>query len=360
MDIIHPTLLLDKDRCIENIKRMSSKARVNDLAFKPHFKTHQSLEIGRWFKKENIEAITVSSIKMAKYFADDGWQDITIAFPANVKAVQEINKLAEQAQLTLLVENADTTGFLSKKLNNQVNILIEIDAGSKRTGIIVDNDEEILQLIKILEKSSKLNWEGFYSHFGHTYGCRGEVEIKNTFVSSLEKINSMIHRNSLANVSLHIGDTPGCSIVDDFPGVTAITPGNFVFYDVMQREIGSCNYDNIAIAMGCPVVSKKAARNDIIVHGGAVHFSKDNINKEGHPTFGILCELTDNGIGKVWEGQSMVAFSQEHGIIKINDKEIFSRVNIGDVVGILPIHSCLTAECMGEYQDFKGNTADHL
>ena len=76
-----PTLLIDKAKCKANIKRMALKARQNDIEFRPHLKTHQSLEIGDWFRQEGVTKITVSSVAMAKYFAQDGWKDITIAFP---------------------------------------------------------------------------------------------------------------------------------------------------------------------------------------------------------------------------------------------------------------------------------------
>ncbi len=43
---------------------MAEKARINDVVFRPHFKTHQSHKIGQWFRNEGVNAITVSSIKM--------------------------------------------------------------------------------------------------------------------------------------------------------------------------------------------------------------------------------------------------------------------------------------------------------
>lgn len=360
MNIIHPTLLLDKSRCIENINKMASKARAYNLDFKPHFKTHQSVETGKWFKDAGVTGITVSSIKMAEYFADAGWKDITIAFPVNIKAISQLNDLAQKIDLTLLVDNPETVKVLSQELKTKVNVLVELDAGSKRTGIQVDNDEEVLKVVNFLRGADKTVWKGFYSHFGHTYSCRGESEIKRVFSSSLRNINDLIRRNDLEGINLHIGDTPGCSVVNEFPGVTAITPGNFVFYDVMQKQIGSCIYEDIAVAMACPVVSKKPERNEIIVHGGAVHFSKDTVDIGKGGAFGMMTMLQDDGIGEVYPENQVVALSQEHGLIKIEDEKLYERIKVGDVVGVLPIHSCLTAECMGGYQDFSGNTIDHL
>ena len=103
MNITKPTLILDKEKCLRNIEKMVSKAENNNLTLRPHFKTHQSLIIGDWFKMFGINSITVSSIVMAKYFAENGWNDITVAFPVNIREIAEINKLAQKIKLNILI-----------------------------------------------------------------------------------------------------------------------------------------------------------------------------------------------------------------------------------------------------------------
>jgi D-serine deaminase-like pyridoxal phosphate-dependent protein len=358
MNITHPTLLLDKRRCQNNIAAMAKKAADHGLQFKPHFKTHQSKKVGEWLAAEGVTGITVSSIAMAQYFADEGWKDITIAFPVNILAMDEINTLAGKVELTVLVNNLQAAEVLRDKLDHEVNVLIELDAGSKRTGIDPGRREDINELINILQGILKLKWKGFYSHFGHTYKCRGTAEVRKVFKDSLEKINIMIEKGGFKGADLHIGDTPGCSLVEKFSGITTITPGNFVFYDVMQQRIGSCTSEQVGVAMACPVVEKKEKRCEITIHGGAVHFSKDSIIVNDEPCFGVLVNLSETGIGSIENGR-LVGLSQEHGTMKVS-KELFGRINVGDIIGVLPIHSCLTAECMKGYQDFEGNAIDHL
>ena len=83
MQIIKPTLLVDERKSRENIRRMVQRARNAGVSFRPHMKTHQSNEVGEWFRDEGVDRIAVSSVDMAKYFANGGWKDITIAFPFN-------------------------------------------------------------------------------------------------------------------------------------------------------------------------------------------------------------------------------------------------------------------------------------
>ena len=91
-----PTLLLDKARALNNIERMAGKAARSEVRLRAHFKTHQSAEIGQWFRPYGVSTITVSSVDMALYFAEHGWNDITIAFPVNLRQIRTINMLARQ------------------------------------------------------------------------------------------------------------------------------------------------------------------------------------------------------------------------------------------------------------------------
>lgn len=88
MDLLHdmekPTLLVNPQIARRNIAFMAEKAYRQGVRFRPHFKTHQSAVVGEWFREQGVQAITVSSVDMARYFADHGWQDILIAFPVNL------------------------------------------------------------------------------------------------------------------------------------------------------------------------------------------------------------------------------------------------------------------------------------
>ena len=114
--ITKPTLLLNEEIARSNIKRMVEKADRNNVKLRPHFKTHQSHEVGRWFREAGVDRITVSSLSMAGYFAHDGWDDITVAFPANLLEIDLINELASGIRLNLLVESVESAEFLAQNL----------------------------------------------------------------------------------------------------------------------------------------------------------------------------------------------------------------------------------------------------
>ena len=221
-------------------------------------------------------------------------------------------------------------------------------------------------MIQAILRNPMIIFKGFLAHAGHTYGARGEDEINKIHAESLQ-IVCKIRDTYQEKFDLHddplevsIGDTPGFSIAENYEGVTEVRPGNCVFYDVMQTQIGSCDSDQIAVAMACPVVAKHADRQEIVIHGGAVHFSKEFIlDGNGDKSFGQIVSLREDGWGEAIPEMHLARLSQEHGIIKTSP-EAFDTLQVGDIIGVLPIHSCLTANLMRSYLTFNGKQLDHL
>jgi D-serine deaminase-like pyridoxal phosphate-dependent protein len=91
---------------------MAQKAAAAGVSFRPHFKTHQSAQIGEWFREQGVKAITVSSVEMAEYFAAAGWEDILIAFTLNIRQLERIRALAQQIHLEVLVEDSNAVQAL--------------------------------------------------------------------------------------------------------------------------------------------------------------------------------------------------------------------------------------------------------
>lgn len=362
-NITSPTLLVDKQKTMANIRRMNAKAEACNLVFKPHFKTHQSVEIGNWFRNEGVDKITVSSVKMAQYFAHNGWTDITIAFPCNVLQADEMNTLAGSIKLSILISDIQTANILKDTFTNEIQVYIEIDTGSDRTGFKTDDTAAIKKVLKPISKSSSLRFKGFYSHPGHSYAAQSREQIKAVHHDAVQKMRQLndYFKTDFPDLLCCMGDTPCSSAGEDWHGIDEMSPGNFVFYDVMQTHIGSCGWDDIAVALACPVVSKYPQRQEIVVHGGAVHLSKESITQDSVHHLGKVVRFNDDGRwGNPEENSYVKSISQEHGIIRCS-ASFYKNVQVGDVIGILPVHSCLTADVMQGYcTTGKLEPIDHL
>jgi len=335
---------------------MAAKAEEHGLQFRPHFKTHQSLEVGRWFKEAGVSKITVSSVSMAYYFAEE-WDDITIAFPVNILEIDAINALASRIKLSLLVENEESIDYLERNLEQSVSAYLKIDVGSHRTGLNPAHLSRITGLLDKLDTSSQIRFQGFLAHSGHTYQCRSVKEIQKVHAETLAIMAKLSYEYNVRypDLIISLGDTPSCSLAEDFTVVNEIRPGNFVFYDLVQHQIGSCTISDIAVAMACPVVAIHEDRSEIVVYGGGVHLSKDRIEEEGRTIYGKLVKKARKGWGDLIDGAYVKSVSQEHGIISVLPEDL-KNYRIGDSLLILPVHSCMTADLVRSYTTTEGRT----
>jgi D-serine deaminase-like pyridoxal phosphate-dependent protein len=346
-----PTLLLDESKCRKNIRIMAGKASSSGTIFRPHFKTHQSAEIGKWFRDEGVDSITVSSVTMAKYFAGAGWNNITIAFPVNLREIEDIAKLAESISLNILISDYEQVSFLKMRILNNAGYFIKIDTGYNRSGIEWNEKVQILRILDEMNYNSSIRFSGFLTHSGHTYKAGSTKHITDIYNDTLLKF-APLRALSADKIILSAGDTPSCSIMHDFKGFDEMRPGNFVFYDLTQYFLGSCRLDNIALTVACPVVEKNNRRQEIIIYGGGVHLSKESVRiNDGRIIFGKAGLYDESGWVQVSDNDFLRSLSQEHGIISASE-ELFNSVNTGDIVGIIPVHSCMTADLLRQYHTY--------
>ena len=361
MTIIKPTLFINKERARRNIKNMARKAEKNQVRFRPHFKTHQSWQVGEWFREFGVTAITVSSVDMAIYFAEHGWKNITIAFPLNIREIEKIHALSETITLNLLIESEESARFLREQLLHHVNIWLKIDCGYHRTGLLWEYLDKITSVSQIVEQAENMTLCGILTHSGHTYKARSQERVREIYTevaSRMKAVQQHLQSQGCSRVEISVGDTPGCCLVDDFGDVDEIRPGNFVFFDTTQWHIGSCSEEEIAVAVACPVVAKHQERHEIVIYGGGVHLSKESMRipcdgAEERTIFGHIALPEDSGWGPIVTDACVVGTSQEHGIVKV-DEAFFNRIQIGDVLMVLPVHSCLTVNLMRKYHTFDG------
>ncbi|MCK5075434.1 MAG: alanine racemase, partial [Calditrichia bacterium] len=317
------------------------------------------------FRKFGTKKIAVSSMDMAEYFANSGWDDITVAIPVNINEIDKINRLAEKINLNLLVDSIEAFSVLNAKINHKIGIWIKVDIGYRRVGIFWNRFEEILELSRKISnsKNKNISFQGILTHAGHSYNTSSIEEIHFIYeetVSRMLAVKNVLNDNKIKKCLISIGDTPTCSLETEFKGVDEIRPGNFVFYDVMQYKLGVCGKTDIAAAVACPVIGKYPDRRQIVIYGGGVHFSKEYIlDNDNRKIFGYLTSVNQQGFAEIKSDCPVVSLSQEHGIIEMPKNEI-EKIKIGDIVVIYPVHSCLTANLYNKYLTIDENIIERL
>lgn len=334
--ITSPTLLVSERRVRANLKRMSDRAKRHGLQLCPHFKTHQSLEVGAWCQDYGIEEITVTSLRMARFFAEAGWEKIAIALPLNARQLGDIEELAQSTELSVFLVSPAGATSLAEGVRTPLGYFIEIDAGYGRSGVPWRNTERIRSII---QRAGRHRFRGFYVHSGHTYDTVKVAAIGVIHQTLLERLAELKTAFADLRPVVATGDTPTCSTQEDFRGIDRIGPGNFIYYDLTQEQLGACAPEDIAACTAVPVVQHKG--KEIIVHGGWVQLGKDALHlPSGATIYGRMVLLNHDGS---WDANlplgTVTKLSQEHGTIQLAEGS-GSGIHEGDLVGILPVHAC--------------------
>jgi len=350
-----PRLIIDPGKVKHNISKMLLLCQKWGMDFRPHFKTHQSAAIAQWYRAKGVKKCTVSSVAMAGYFAQHSWKDITIAIPVNILELDEINVLAQNVHLNLVVDHEESCSVLSSKLSNRVAVFIEIDTDYGRSGVHYSQTETIRSLWQMIHDSPTLIFKGFLSHTGNSYDVQDMEKGADVFEQSRQR---MLHLkdvfSGISDVMISMGDTPSSTFGRNFSGVDEWRPGNFIFYDMIQYAAGVCQIEDIALTLRCPVIGIYLQRKEFVIYGGGVHLSKESMLFRGQKIYGWV---VDKDV-VVQEGESIgfpvISLSQEHGVLAAS-QAFLSKLKIGDLIDVIPVHSCMTADLYPAYDDDDEN-----
>jgi len=348
-----PSALVDLDKVEHNTRWMSERAHALGVRLRPHVKTHKCLEAARLQVDGHFGGITVSTLAEARYFAEGGFEDITWAFPLPVGRVGEALDFSQTLErFAVVVDHLDTLDALEEGAGRRcasIRVFLKFDCGYGRAGVR-SGDPVALELARRMSDSRWMDFRGILAHAGHSYDCRSPEAIlriaeqeRNSTVSFAEEL-----RDSGVTVDeVSVGSTPTMRLVEDLEGVTEIRPGNYVFFDLFQSLIGSCEPEEVAFSVLGSVVGRYPERGSIVLDTGALALSKDV--GTGESSFGLL---THPQTGQPWAEGRLVGLSQEHG--KVIWEGRGGMPKIGERVRILPNHSCLSAALHPVYHVVRG------
>lgn len=353
-----PAVLLSGRRARRNIARMAGKARSLGLAFRPHFKTHQSAAVGRWFGDEGTRAIAVSSLAMAEYFADYGWRDLTLAIPLNLRALPRAGRMARNVRLGVTVDSERALAAVAgMPEGDRPDVWIELDCGDGRTGARWD-DAGLLDRLVRSAREQGLRLRGLLSHAGQTYSASGPDEVLKVHAEALGRVRRGMQAAGVGDrLEISWGDTPSCALAEDFGPATELRPGNFVFFDLMQMMLGSCSAHDIAVSVLCPVISTDPQEERAVLYGGAVHLSKEYLTLDGGRVYGALARPESESPFEPDLSLPLVRLSQEHGLVRGPRTRMLRP---GDLVSVVPVHSCLACNLYSGYLLEEGGRVERM
>jgi D-serine deaminase-like pyridoxal phosphate-dependent protein len=278
--------------------------------------------------------ITVAKVGEAEEMAKNGLKNIFIANEIVGKSkIQRIRKLAETIDISFGIDHIYQVNEIEEvfeRAEKKAQVLVEIEVGEQRSGIIEESD--FRTLLENVKACKNIELRGIFSHDGHSYKAENIDECKELYI---ESVNRTLHFAKIAEEMglkpkvVSIGSTSPFMLKFEIPnGVTEIRPGTYIFMDSSQANVIG-TYDRCAASVLTTIISKTTKERVVTDVGAGITAqtrSKGHTTTKGH---GRIKEFDDVYIQGVFD---------EHAIIY--NEDFHDQVNIRDKVQIIPNHIC--------------------
>lgn len=323
-----PSVLIDLDKMEANIKRMQDHCNTLGLAFRPHIKTHKIPDIARMQVEAGAKGIACQKVSEAKVFIDAGFNNIQI--PYNIVGEKKTRRLVDLAMYNRITVSADHPMVLAgladaaKAEDMYLPVLVDVSTHIQRTGA---QPYEVVQLAQRIEKDENLHFAGILIYPSDPINRPALQE-------ALQGLNK-----AGIGVDIVSGGGFGASrFAAEVPELTELRVGTYVFSDYGSVMKGWDTFDNCAMTVTASCVSRPN-RDRAIFDAGRKAIASDTY--EG--LHGYIVEYPEAKIYNLSEEHTHVDFS-----------ECEERPVIGEVVHIIPVHTCVVTNLHNEIYGVRG------
>ncbi|KTC63152.1 alanine racemase [Pseudomonas fluorescens ABAC62] len=356
-----PAALVDIPQMQRNIQRMQTRMNSLGVRLRPHIKTSKCLPVILAQIAAGASGVTVSTLKEAEHCFAAGIRDVFYAVAiAPGKLPQALALRRRGCDLSVLTDSvpgAKAIVAFAQQHDERFDVWIEIDCDGHRSGLAAQ-DPALVEVARILVEGG-LHLRGVMTHAGSSY----ELDSPEPLQALAEQERALcvraadtIRATGLACPDVSIGSTPTALSALNLDGVTEVRAGVYVFFDLVMRNVGVCQADELALSVLTTVIGHQPDKGWIITDAGWMAMSRDRGTQRQREDFGYgqVCTETGDWI----DGARVTGANQEHGIITLGDgdaKALVARFPIGTRLRILPNHACATG---AQFPDYHAIDAD--
>jgi D-serine deaminase-like pyridoxal phosphate-dependent protein len=338
-----PALVIDLDIAEANTRRVVAHLASHGVALRPHAKTHKSVEIGRGQLANGSKGLTVGNLGEAEVFVASGLTDLFIAYPIWAEGPKAARLRALHDRATSLrvgvdsVVGAEALGAAVAGARQPLDVVIEIDPGNKRTGVV--GSEAAVEVARAA-RAAGLRVVGVFTHGGHSYASpEARTSAAADEVRSLDAAAAALRAAGFDCAVVSAGSTPTMLSAVGGP-VTEMRAGTYVLGDRQQAVLGSTAPETIAVHVAATVVSASIP-GQVVIDAGAKTLTKDVAPYlRGH---GAIAGYPDAVIERV---------SDYHGVVRIPTGT--PAPHVGEVLAIVPNHVCPVVDLRDSFIAVRG------
>ncbi len=347
--LITPALVLDLDAMERNIATMTAHAAAQEVAIRPHAKTHKSVQIARRQLAAGALGICCATLGEAEALAEGGIDGLLITSPivAPAKIARLMALRQRHASLMVTADNMDNLRALEAAADasaHMLDVVIDVDVGLHRTG--ARDADAAVALAEAAEASGSLHFAGLQGYAGHVQHIEDFGDRRTTSLGDLAPLRETRDRLAERGIEVPIvsGAGTGTHDIDTEMGLmTELQVGSYVvmdveYLDVQARDGGDWRFEP-ALFVRSTVVSA---------------------NHDGSATMdaGLKCFATDGPLPRFHVGVPIGAhyqhFGDEHGRIVFAGAN--ERLAVGAALECIVPHCDPTVNLYDHYHCVRGET----
>lgn len=348
-----PAFLIDLAKVRANCTTTIANCTELGVTLRAQTKTHKTIEGAVLQTGGTRRGLVTSTLQECEFYAENGFDDILFGFPFiphHMPRVAQLTKRLEMFHVLVDSQTAvDTLAANTPPPGKTWSVFLAVNCGYNREGVWWDSSAGA-DLAHYMQKAPSITFAGVYVHCGNSYissEAGGIEQVREQTIERLLKLAGRIKDRGVPCPVVGIGSTPTCSHPSpSMKQLTELHPGNYIFYDVQQMTLGSCNEENIACCVATRVIGQYPDRNQLLIDCG-------------------FSGLTKQGMGQlpsgccIFRGQpnlKLDKMTQEIGYVDaVKGSLNMEEFPIGCMLFILPWHSCATAALYPVYHVVEGD-----
>jgi D-serine deaminase-like pyridoxal phosphate-dependent protein len=305
-----------------NLRDMADFAKDASVKLTPHSKTHKVPEFALMQINYGAAGICTQKVSEAEVMADNGVKNILISNEIiGLEKLRRLANLSKKIDLRVCVDSLEGVNELSqaaKEADVRIKCIVEVENGYHRCGV---TPAGAAQLAKQITQTGNLAFQGIMGYEGQvgSFPRRQWPSVVKDAMTITLKAKRAIEENGIHVEDVVVGGTPSAKISGRYPGITEITPGEYIFYDYANVKSGLVPVDACALTVKSTVMSRPIP-NRAIVDGGL-------------KTFGFAGAAYPHVKNDALRAH-VTRLSEEHGILKLTKGG--TDVKIGDILEFVP------------------------
>ena len=322
-----PALVVDVEKLDRNLATMADYLARVKTNIRPHAKTHKTPAIGHKQMRAGAIGLCCATVGEAEVMVYSGIPEVMIANEiVDPLSVRRAVNLARQARVLMIVddpENVRNIGAAARQYGAMVDVLVDLDVGQGRCG--ARSLEALVELAREVERTKGIRLRGVFGYEGHVQFIPDRQER----TAKGQDANGRLVRaaKELSGLGMNIEIVSGAGtgtydIAGEFPGITEIQAGSYIFMDGTYQKLGLPFEQSLTVM--ATVVSRPSA--DIAIFDvGLKGISPERFNPS----------VRGCGAGAI----EVKSLSEEHSVTRLSDA---ADPRPGDKMHFIPSHCCTT------------------